>query len=111
MKNIIQYCRIIIFIISSFVNAENYDAKWMSLLDRKLKINEINIPGTHDSGTYNVAIVKSPIAQTQYLNIKEQLENGIKYLDIRLSLDDEKNVYLSHEDATCYESFWSWKKL
>jgi len=33
----------------------NDDANWMSYLDTAIKLNEINIPGTHDSGTYSIA--------------------------------------------------------
>jgi len=82
----------------------------MSFLDKKLKLNQINIPGTHDTGIYDIgkvwksstennkiidgsffASVKSLTAQTQDLNIKDQLKNGIRYLDIRLHLDAKDN--------------------
>jgi len=33
---------------------EKVDANWMKYLDSSLKINQINIPGTHDSGTYDI---------------------------------------------------------
>jgi len=38
-----------------------------------LKLNENNIPSTHDSRTYNVASFESLYTQTHNLNIKEQL--------------------------------------
>ena len=96
----------------------------MSFLDKKLKLNQINIPGTHDTGIYDIgkvwksstennkiidgsffASVKSLTAQTQDLNIKDQLKNGIRYLDIRLHLDDKDELpYLYHGYFACYDS-------
>ena len=113
MKNIIQCYIIIIFIILSFVNADDYDRNWMSLLDENLRLNQVSIPGTHDSGTHYVAFIKSIHAKTQSLNIKEQLEHGIRYLDIRLSIDNDApdDVYLSHMGAVCYEDVWRDKRL
>jgi len=76
-------------------NLSENDDKWMSKLDLNLKLNEINIPGTHDSGTYWTW--PSHVAQTQNLDIHEQLLNGIRYLDIRLakySKDDE--IHITH---------------
>ncbi|ORX49595.1 hypothetical protein BCR36DRAFT_261072, partial [Piromyces finnis] len=32
----------------SYTNYFNDDANWMSHLDNNLKLNQINIPGTHD---------------------------------------------------------------
>ena len=113
MKTIISINLLILLLFIKHIIAKNYDANWMSLLNPNLKLNEINIPGTHDSGTYNVAILKSEWAQTQNLNIKEQLELGIRYLDIRLALDDDDltNIYLSHDNVPCYESKIGYTKL
>ncbi|KAL6635742.1 hypothetical protein U3516DRAFT_529582, partial [Neocallimastix sp. 'constans'] len=66
----------------------NIDAQWMKCLNQNLTLNEINIPGTHDSGTYFIGRVLpffpmamnsriAEYAKTQDLNIAEQLENGI----------------------------------
>ncbi|OUM57080.1 Non-catalytic module family DOC2, partial [Piromyces sp. E2] len=103
MKNIIKYC-LVIFIIIASVYANNYDRNWMNYVDDNLKINQVIIPGTHDSGTCNVNIFEAEWTRTQSLNIKEQLENGIRYLDIRLTIDEEEpnNIYLSH-DEYCVE--------
>eukprot|EP00833_Pecoramyces_ruminatium_P010667 jgi/Orpsp1_1/1184699/evm.model.c7180000090632.1 len=99
--------------------ADETDANWMKYLPDSKYLNEINIPGTHDSGTYDIGQLsnskiwnkvmsrsglnavfsaKSEFGRTQDLDIKEQLEHGIRYLDIRLSTTDEKKstLYLSH---------------
>ena len=44
-------------------------------------INEINIPGTHDSAMYFTTL--GTLAKTQDMDIKQQLEMGIRYFDIR----------------------------
>jgi len=91
----------------------------MSYLDGNLLLNQINIPGTHDSGTFDIAklynddflefvirrqgitsvyeTVISDLAQTQDLDITEQLEKGIRYLDVRLANNDivPDNLFLS----------------
>lgn len=57
---------------------------WMNSVNQNKLLSEINIPGTHDSGTYNFF---SPIVEdyvkTQNLSITEQLNLGIRFLDIR----------------------------
>lgn len=45
----------------------------------EISINELLIPGSHDSGTSAMDWT----ARTQALTIREQLEQGIRYLDIR----------------------------
>ncbi|ORX46612.1 PLC-like phosphodiesterase [Piromyces finnis] len=105
---------------------EIIDSNWLSYIDDDLRINQINIPGTHDTGTYNIvkiwykdssvsvsnlavviveASLKTYTAQTQDLSITEQLENGIRYLDIRLALDSENSpFYLCHGPFVCYDN-------
>ncbi|ORX38117.1 PLC-like phosphodiesterase, partial [Piromyces finnis] len=75
-------------------------------------LNQINIPGTHDSGTYAIEIgnLFTPVidagrilyGKTQSLDITEQLEKGIRYLDIRLETNKEKEIYLSHGILDCH---------
>lgn len=58
----------------------------------------ITIPGTHDSATQYVSL--SPIFQCQDTDIKTQLENGYRYLDMRLVLKND-NLILKHNFAKC----------
>ncbi|KAG4084154.1 PLC-like phosphodiesterase [Neocallimastix lanati (nom. inval.)] len=100
----------------------------MSCVEGNLKLNQINIPGTHDSGTYDIGKttnhkalefylsplfwginkIQSIFAQTQNLNIEDQLLNGIRYLDVRLGLDEKNNLtkelYLIHEIIPCVDN-------
>ena len=69
-------------------------ADWMANLDDNLKITQINLPGTHDSGTKNVNFVSS--AQCQDTTILQQLEMGIRFLDIRLKANSDKSLKVVH---------------
>lgn len=53
---------------------------WATLSNRKL--NELSIPGTHDTGTWTV----TGNAQCQVMDVRTQLNAGIRFLDIRLEL-------------------------
>ena len=95
-------------------------ANWMSSFSEVLKdkrLNEIVLPGTHDSGTYpiteeskrsdiflNLGPLNSFIAKigyrwakTQDLSIREQLLSGIRYLDFRVFCDEiDVSFHLVH---------------
>jgi 1-phosphatidylinositol phosphodiesterase len=61
---------------------------WMSALSPDLSLHQINIPGTHDSGTFNPSTLAKIFAvRTQTMTISEQLYAGIRWFDIRLRLD------------------------
>ena len=47
------------------------------------KLSELALPGTHDSATFSAENVKN-IAKTQTLNFSQQLEFGIRVLDLRI---------------------------
>ena len=53
---------------------------WMSKLPDNVKLSKLAIPGTHDSATSRV---KNSLSQTQTWSIKKQLDQGIRFLDIR----------------------------
>lgn len=49
-----------------------------------LHLNELTLPGTHDAGTYKASGITQPLVQTQYLDINQQLSQGVRALDLRL---------------------------
>ncbi len=93
-------------------------SNWMSAIDDRRPIYEINLPGTHDSATANPLSVGTlaqhyqNYAKCQNLKIKEQLKAGIRFFDLRLcheidilngividvTYDDYKNLWLIHGD-------------
>ncbi len=78
---------------------------WMSGLDDDLLISEINIPGSHDAGTAYVNVF-SYFSVCQDLTIEEQLNAGVRYLDIRLYAESETTdrLRLVHGISSCRES-------
>ena len=72
-------------------------ANWMSYLPDNTCVLNINMPGTHDSGMNTSAGGVTAIgAKTQSLSIREQLEAGVRYFDLRLGLTASGNVYICH---------------
>ncbi len=65
-------------------------ANWMSTLPDSKIITSINIPGTHDSATQNISF--EPIIRTQSLSIVNQLNAGVRYLDIRLEKKGDEYI-------------------
>jgi len=122
MKNSIYYI-LLYFIVTLFINVNadliyHHDTDWMSYINNSTKINEINIPrySTYniDHYVFNTSFpiltsifsdnVKGITGKTQDLNITEQLESGIRYLDIRLGLNNKtKKLYITHGPFACLE--------
>lgn len=73
---------------SSKIDSKN--PTWMKELAEKnpdIKVRELILPGTHDTGTYSISKFKccSNIAITQTQSVYEQLCSGVRYIDIRLA--------------------------
>ncbi len=65
---------------------------WMSAISDEKCITELTIPGTHNSGSlYDVSALPDT-AKTQSLTIAEQLNIGVRFLDIRCKIADDRFV-------------------
>jgi 1-phosphatidylinositol phosphodiesterase len=66
---------------------------WMRDIPDDAPVTTLSIPGTHNSGC-----VGGPfgLAQTQNLDLSEQLDAGIRFLDIRLA-QYQDNLFLHHD--------------
>jgi len=81
---------------------------WRNFIIEKLHLNQINIPGTHDSGTYAVDVAGLSIinsfrkwwGKTQELD-NERLLHGIRFFDIRIETNKDKEIYVTHERFDC----------
>lgn len=78
-------------------DTEDY-SRWMKTIPDALPLSAISIPGTHNSHTYYKAL---PSVKCQSVDIKTQLENGIRFLDIRAqpthaSDPGKKHMHLVH---------------
>lgn len=67
---------------------------WMGALPDSRSIADLTIPGTHDSGAdYNNGLTTT-YSRCQSLSIADQLSAGVRFMDIRLKLQDSGlNVY------------------
>jgi 1-phosphatidylinositol phosphodiesterase len=54
---------------------------WMSKLKNEIPLSALSIPGTHNSPTYHTAL---PSVRCQAVGVKDQLNNGVRFLDIRV---------------------------
>lgn len=71
---------------------------WMKKINDYVPVSRINLPGTHDSCAYHVQLPY--FSKCQNLTITEQLNSGIRFLDIRVEKDGEK-LKLVHDIADC----------
>ncbi|XCB29033.1 phosphatidylinositol-specific phospholipase C [Arcanobacterium hippocoleae] len=58
---------------------------WMITIPDNRRLSDISIPGTHDTMAYSATLPFKDIVRTQTMNLRQQLDSGIRYLDIRLS--------------------------
>lgn len=75
---------------------------WMKDLPDDLRISDICMPGTHDTLALTGPFIGSEIAKTQGMDLPEQLDAGIRALDIRLRLlgvNNESFLQIWHGEA------------
>ncbi|UOQ70174.1 phosphatidylinositol-specific phospholipase C [Hymenobacter cellulosilyticus] len=70
-------------------------ANWMGSVDASLSLAQLSIPGTHDSGARFESIAGT--AKCQTLTIGEQLNAGVRFLDVRCRHID--NSFTIHHGA------------
>ena len=70
---------------------------WMANIDGNKRITEINMPGTHDSGTKGT----NSFSECQNTTLTQQMENGVRFLDIRLEAQSDGKLYLVHASVDC----------
>ena len=81
---------------------------WMKNIPDDFLLSEINIPGSHDCCTKFVQY--SYFSKCQDLSISEQLNIGIRFLDIRVKKDGN-SLAIIHGIADCYKYYKSKEKL
>lgn len=57
-------------------------SSWMSTLPDHLPLSSLSIPGTHNSPTHHTAL---PSVRCQAVPVVDQLDNGVRFLDVRVS--------------------------
>lgn len=97
----------IVFSILSSINFAKSSPKaglsnWMANCDDNVKLSSLSIPGSHDSGAKHSLADVAGICQD--LSIKEQLEGGARFLDIRLK-NYKGNLVVYHGEVNQDLSF------
>ena len=111
MKNIVNYIIniVLLFAITFFAMTPlespitGKGVRWMADLEDDRSLNELSIPGTHDSGaTHSIADVAG---KCQSLTIEDQLHIGVRFFDIRLQqvVDDFNIVHSFVDQATDFD--------
>lgn len=57
---------------------------WMGAIPDEAYVSSLNVPGSHDSGLHEASVGVALMAECQKLTIREQLEAGVRFFDIRL---------------------------
>lgn len=100
---------VLMYLIPAFETVDKTEvegsADWMGRLPDEKLVSEVVLPGTHDSATQYVQLAF--FSKCQALSIKEQLEAGFRYLDIRLGSDGER-LKLMHGFTSCTTGGWPW---
>lgn len=70
-----------------------FNSEWMKYIPDEVRLNLISMPGSHDTCASRSALrlgsssrLLSEFWQTQVYNLDEQLESGVRFLDIRCRL-------------------------
>ena len=59
---------------------------------------EMSLPGTHDSGTYQMeSSISSPWTRTQWRSLRQQLNSGIRVLDLRIGQNSPGDYVIVHD--------------
>ena len=83
-------------------------ADWMAALPDDALLTDLAIPGTHDSGAYCSELAF--FSRCQGLTLRQQLEAGFRFLDVRLAPVDGRLVFF-HGFCRCRTSFWPLSEL
>ena len=80
-------------------------ADWMAMLPDDVPLGELSIPGTHDAGTQYVQL--GFFSKCQARSVGQQLEDGFRYLDIRLAVNGD-GLGLNHGFCECRTGAAPW---
>ncbi|KAL5624541.1 hypothetical protein BROUX41_004601 [Berkeleyomyces rouxiae] len=84
----------------SFDLADNRAVKWMKDIPDNTPLHHLSIPGTHNSLTHKT---NNELATYQNTNLKEQLNGGIRYLDINCRLAEDRLQIIHASFNTSYD--------
>lgn len=80
--------------------SDPYYQDWMAGLSDGIHVNDVSIPGTHDTMAWQGTVVLQDIMLTQSMTLRQQLDCGLRYCDIRLGYEgDHFEIYHNFVDT------------
>lgn len=67
----------------------HYGNDWMKHIASKTSLARLSIPGTHNSCSYNTSGLASRVSKCQNKTLNEQLNMGVRFLDIRCKFNSD----------------------
>ncbi|CAK7563460.1 MAG: hypothetical protein SEPTF4163_001329 [Sporothrix epigloea] len=64
--------------------------RWMSTVDGSWPLSSLSLPGTHNSPAFHYAL---PSVRCQAVDVRTQLDNGVRFLDVRVSVNPPKQPH------------------
>ncbi|CAK7214322.1 hypothetical protein SCUCBS95973_002103 [Sporothrix curviconia] len=64
--------------------------KWMATVDGSWPLSSLSLPGTHNSPAFHYAL---PSVRCQAVDVRAQLDNGVRFLDVRVSVNPPKQPH------------------
>ncbi|CAK7270211.1 hypothetical protein SEPCBS119000_003972 [Sporothrix epigloea] len=64
--------------------------RWMSTVDGSWPLSSLSLPGTHNSPAFHYAL---PSVRCQAVDVRTQLDNGVRFLDVRVSVSPPKQPH------------------
>lgn len=89
------------------VGFQTSHANWMRDIQAHIaakQLHQIAIPGTHDSGCFDLYAKRATVtySQAQNLDFAGQLQYGVRYFDLRLYIANDGDYYFNHASTLTY---------
>ncbi|WP_159041272.1 phosphatidylinositol-specific phospholipase C domain-containing protein [Streptomyces sp. WM4235] len=78
---------------------------WMAGIPDHVSVRDMSVPGTHESPAYQENVGSAGYALCQSRDLDWQLNNGVRYLDVRLRRMDSKVFSVHHGDYYLKQMF------
>lgn len=76
---------------------------WMAAIKEGTTLSRLSMPGSHDSGSFKLEDpVKQVWAMTQDRNFVDQMNNGVRFFDIRVRATSDQQIVLHHGAVYLY---------
>lgn len=86
-----------------WIEVKNNSNNWITPLDDSIYVQQLSIPGTHDSAANETSLADA--GQTQSKTIDEQFKMGIRAYDLRTAYNSNQGrMWMYHGYSNCYKS-------